>query len=424
MKRTTHKNYQMETKKKILKICIVIILLCILILGVFALPQRSKITMQTAKAAESTDTTSQQSEADEGTNEELNSAILEELEKLDLEALQNYVDSLDGFSNKSVVERLLDFINDGGVNYQDFWKQLSVVFFKKVSEILPCFACIAAISLLSGLISMLKSGANANTASEMIFLVTYAAALIPLIGVLTECFTKTTESVLEMKKQMQITYPLILTLMSASGGSLTAAVCRPAVVFFSSTIVSALSDIVFPLTVTITVFSMASNLTKELKINRFTAFFKSINKWIIGVCVSVFGLFFTLQGITAATYDGVVRRAAKYAIGNGVPIVGGFLSGGFDLAVAGSVLIKNSLGSMGIFLMFAVLFEPLILLIATNILLRLTAAVTQPFGDGRISDFLGETADNLHYCTAGLLFTAFLYFLTILLMVYSSEALF
>ena len=66
----------------------------------------------------------------------------------------------------------------------------------------------------------------------------------------------------------------------------------------------------------------------------------------------------------------------------------------------------------------------LVSLIATNILLRLTAAVTQPFGDGRISDFLGETADNLHYCTAGLLFTAFLYFLTILLMVYSSEALF
>ena len=41
-----------------------------------------------------------------------------------------------------------------------------------------------------------------------------------------------------------------------------------------------------------------------------------------------------------------------------------------------------------------------------------------------ISDFLGETAENLHYCTAALLFTAFLYFLCILLLVMSSEALF
>ena len=74
--------------------------------------------------------------------------------------------------------------------------------------------------------------------------------------------------------------------------------------------------------------------------------------------------------------------------------------------------------------MFTVIFEPLILLISVNLLLRLTAALTQSFGEGRISDFLGETADNLHYCTAGLLFTAFLYFLSIMLMVCASEVLF
>ena len=94
------------------------------------------------------------------------------------------------------------------------------------------------------------------------------------------------------------------------------------------------------------------------------------------------------------------------------------------MAVAGSVLIKNSLGTMGIFLMITILFEPIVLLIAINLLLRLTAAITQPFGDSRLSDFLAETADNLHYCTAGLLMTAFMYFLSIMLMVYATEALF
>ena len=143
----------------------------------------------------------------------------------------------------------------------------------------------------------------------------------------------------------------------------------------------------------------------------------------MGLCIAVFGLFLTLQGITAAHYDGIARRAAKYAIGNGIPIVGGFLSGGFDLAVAGSVLIKNSLGSLGIFLMISVLFEPIIMLVAVNIMLRLTAAITQPFGESRISDFLEETAGNLQYCTASLLFTAFLYFLMIVIMICSSEAL-
>jgi hypothetical protein len=78
---------------------------------------------------------------------------------------------------------------------------------------------------------------------------------------------------------------------------------------------------------------------------------------------------------------------------------------------------------MSIFMMVSVLFEPVVLLIAVNLALRFTAAIMQPFGDSRISDFLGETADNLHYCTAGLLFTAFLYFLSIVIIVSSSEAL-
>ncbi len=366
-------------------------------------------------AAEDTDAFSQQ---------ELLDAIQEQLGQLDLKALEEYLFTLQSFSDKSVGERLLSYIQGSEIDYGSLGKALGEILFAKVTEILPAFACIAAVTLLSGLLSTLKSGSVGNTSSEMIFMITYAAALVPLLGVLKEVFTQSMESVAAMQKQMQLIFPLMLTLMAASGSGVTAAVCRPAVAFFSTSIVSVITSVVFPLTITIIVFSMASKLTRELQIGRFTSFFKSINKWVIGVCISVFGIFFTLQGITSASYDGVVRRAAKYAIGNGIPIVGGFLSGGFDLAVAGGILIKNSLGSMGIFLMISVLFEPIVLLIAVNLFLRLVAAITQPFGDSRISDFLSETAENLHYCTAGLLFTAFLYFLSIMIMIFSTEALF
>lgn len=354
----------------------------------------------------------------------LEESVQEQIEKLDLQALQEYLLTLDGYSKENVAERILSYVQGTEIDYESFGKRVLSVLLEKVTDVLPAFSCIAAVTLLSGLISVMKSSANLRTSTEMITLITYAAALIPLISVLTQCFQDALNAVNAMQTQMQIFYPLLLTLMAASGGTVSASVCRPAVAFFSDTIVSLIKSAVFPLSITIILFSMAGNLSSELKIGKFTAFFKSINKWLIGISVSVFGLFFSLQGITAATYDGVVKRAVKYAIGNGIPIVGGFLSGGFDLAVASSVLIKNSLGSMGIFLMISVLFDPLILLICVNLLLRLTAAITQPFGDGKIANFLEETAENLNYCTAGLLFTAFLYFLSIMLMICSTEALF
>ncbi len=356
--------------------------------------------------------------------EGLDETILEQIDKLDLKALEEYLQSLEGFCDQTVAERLLTYIQSGEFDFENFGKEFKEIFFQKIMQILPAFACITAVTLLSGLLSTLKSSSGGQTASEMIFLITYIAALIPLLGILTEVIQSSKESLSAMKEQMQLVYPLMLTMMAASGGGVSAAVCRPAVAFFSTSIVSVIEGVVLPLTVAIILFSMTGKLTGQLKIEKFTAFFKSINKWIIGICVSVFGIFFTLQGITAATYDGVVRRAAKYAVSNGVPIVGGFLSGGFDLAVAGGILIKNSLGSMSIFLMLYVLFEPLTLLISVNVLLRLCAAITQPFGDSRISNFLGETAENLHYCTAALLFTAFLYFLSIMIMIFSTEGLF
>lgn len=362
--------------------------------------------------------------AEEEGREKLNESLEELFKGLDLSELQAYVDSLDNYPKDNVVERLTAYIGGEKFDYSSFLSDILRILFEKVRQILPAFTCITAIALLSGIIATLRSGNLGGSSGDMIFTVSYIAALIPIIGVLTECFQSSTSSIFSMQKQMNIIFPIMITLMSASGGAISASVCRPAVAFFSTNIVNVLLKVVFPLTITIIAFSMAGHLTSELKINKFSAFFKSINKWIIGVCISVFGLFFTLQGITAATTDGILRRTAKYAIGNGVPIVGGFLSGGFDLAVAGSILIKNSLGSMSIFLMVSVLFEPIVLLVAVNLLLRLTSAITQPFGDSKISDFLGETAENLHYCTAILLFTAFLYFLCIMLLVMSSEALF
>lgn len=355
---------------------------------------------------------------------ELEDTLLEQWGELDTKDLEEYFHSLSAFSNENLFKRVLAYVKGATFDYEDFGKTMLSLLFAKVAELLPSFACIAAITVVSGLLSALKSQSLVNATSETISLVTYAAVLIPLFGVLTECFSQTRSGVAEMHKQMQLVYPLLLTLMAASGSTATAAICRPAVAFFSSTIVTLIQNVVLPLTLTVIVFTISSHLTKELKISKFTAFFKSMNQWIIGVSVSVFGLFFTLQSVTAAHSDGVMRRALKYAIGNGVPIVGGFLSGGFDLAVAGSALLKNALGGVSVLLLLSVLFEPLILLFVTGLFLRLTAAIAQPFGESRVADFLGETADNLRYCTAAICFTAFLYFLTILMMLFAAEAMF
>ena len=131
-----------------------------------------------------------------------------------------------------------------------------------------------------------------------------------------------------------------------------------------------------------------------------------------------------MQGITSATYDGLSFKAAKYAVSNSVPIIGGFLGSGLDLVVAGSVLIKNSVGSCGIILLAIVLAVPLVQLIAYNLFLKLSAAVAEPVGDTGISEFLSSLSGTVNYFIAGLLAVGFMYFVTVLLLICSSNTLF
>ena len=339
------------------------------------------------------------------------------LEKLDLSELEEYLKRLEGESSESIRDRLIRYVKGDSLEFTSIFTQIAEVFFQETIALIPDFACITAIALLCGILSSLQIGIMENTVTKTVYVIAFVSALIPVVGIISECYTSASDGLNNMQRQMEIVFPILLTLLATSGGVTTVAVCRPSLAFLSTSMIRIISDFVFPITIIMLAFSMLTKISDDFKFGKFTALLKSINKWLIGIGLSVFGLFFTIQGITTTTYDGIVKRVAKYAIGNGIPIVGGFLSGGFDLAVAGSVLIKNSLGYFGIALMISSIFKPIILLLSTTILLRLSSAMTSPFGESKISDFLSETADCLNYLSAGVLFSAFLYFLAIIVLI-------
>ncbi len=352
----------------------------------------------------------------------LDNSLEESLNELDLSELENYLNSFDWENTENIKDRLIRYVKGEALDYTGIFSQIIEVFFKEVVELLPAFSCITAIALLCGILSSLQVGVMDKTVTKTVYLIAFISALIPVIGIINECYLSARESLNNMQRQMEVTFPILLTLLAASGGISSVAICKPSLAFLSTTMIRIISDIVFPVTIIMLAFSMLNRISDDFRFGKFTGVLKSINKWLIGIGLSIFGLFFTVQGLTASTYDGIVKRAAKYAIGNGIPIVGGFLSGGFDLAIAGSILIKNSLGYLGIILMISCVFKPLILLLSTTLLLRFTSAMTSPFGESKISDFLSETADCLNYFSAGILFTAFLYFLSIIVIISATGA--
>lgn len=361
---------------------------------------------------------------EEAALEELQDKVDELLEALDTEELQAYLDSLTEFRGMDIKEMLSSVITgDFVLDYSSLWQSALALVFNEGRAMLPAFAVVLAAALLCGILNSAKNGFLQSTMSDIINFVTYIAVGAVVLAVLTGVLQTGFSAMESMQRQMEIVYPILLTLMAASGGSVSAGVFRPAVAFLSSAVCEMFTAIVLPASVVVIVLAFVGNLSPDVRTEKLGDLFKSINKWLIGLTLGLLTLFLTVQGIASSQYDGLSLRAIKYLVSGSVPIVGGFLSGGLDLVLAGSALIKNAVGSFAVFLLFGALLRPVLLFAAFQLFLRLCAAATEPVG-GKVSAFLSRLATDSGFFLAGLLCIAFLYFLTLVLLVCSTGVIF
>ena len=327
---------------------------------------------------------------EEAALEELQDKVDELLEALDTEELQAYLDSLTEFRGMDIKETLSSVITgDFALDYSSLWQSALALVFNEGRAMLPAFAVVLAAALLCGILNSAKNGFLQSTMSDIINFVTYIAVGAVVLAVLTGVLQTGFSAMESMQRQMEIVYPVLLTLMAASGGSVSAGVFRPAVAFLSSAVCEMFTAIVLPASVVVIVLAFVGNLSPDVRTEKLGDLFKSINKWLIGLTLGLLTLFLTVQGIASSQYDGLSLRAIKYLVSGSVPIVGGFLSGGLDLVLAGSALIKNAVGSFAVFLLFGALLRPVLLFAAFQLFLRLCAAATEPVG-GKVSAFLSS----------------------------------
>ena len=361
---------------------------------------------------------------EEAAIEALQEEVRELLDALDTEELEEYLNSLPQYQGGDLKDMLASIVTgDFSLDYSSLWQSVLSLVWEEGKVFLPAFAIILSVALLCGVLNSAKSGFMKSSMSDIIHFAAYLSVGASLLSVLLTVLRAGFSAIESMQRQMQIVYPILLTLMAASGGAVSAGIYRPAVAFLSSAICEMFTAVVLPTSVVVIVLTFIGNLSEEVRTTRLADFFKSINKWLIGLSLGLFGIFLTVQGITAAQYDGLSLRAAKYLVSGSVPIVGGFLSGGLDLVLAGSALIKNAVGSFAVFLLFGVILRPVLLFASCQLFLRLCAAAAEPVG-GKISAFLSRLASDCGFFVAGLCCVAFLYFLKLVLLICSTGVIF
>lgn len=169
--------------------------------------------------------------------------------------------------------------------------------------------------------------------------------------------------------------------------------------------------VLLPIFIFSIVFSIVSNLSNTVKLDKFSSFLNSSYKWLTGLVFTIFTAFISLQGISAGSVDGISIRTAKYAIRSYVPLLGSYLSDGMGIMLASSNLIKNAVGGAGLFLLLASILSPLLDLIIFILALKLIAGLLEPLGNKQIANFVSSLAKSMVLLVALIIALSFAYFI-------------
>ncbi len=248
-------------------------------------------------------------------------------------------------------------------------------------------------TLLIGTLSRLRASFAQGSAAKACQYAGLMLTLGFLAADLSEHVTLAKTAVAGMADTMQALFPVMVTLLSAVGGTASAAFFQPTVVAACGTMTALIQSATLPLAVAAAVLAALDSLCEGLRVTKLRALCTQAAHWTLGVSFTVFiGVTFA-QGLGAAAVDGVSIRTAKYALDNFIPIVGGMFADTVDTLVGCSLLIKNAVGLLGLLLLLGRMLAPMLQTVATMLLYRAASALTEPVGDSPLSRCIGAFSE-------------------------------
>lgn len=352
--------------------------------------------------------------AQESVEDQIEDSVDDQLGDLDLgeleDILNNSQNANDLFGGKSFLEKLASIINgDFADDSTSIWEAILNLIFDNLLSFLPIIATVIAVAILGGMIQNLKPNLNGKSIGSVIHFVTYGVVVILIFTIILKMITITTSTIGSIKAQMDAVFPILLTMLTAVGGTVSVSVYQPAMALLASVIINVFTIFLMPLFLISTVLSLVSNLSNNVKLDKFIGFLNSLFKWVIGLIFTVFIGFASIQGITAGSIDGLSIKTAKFAIKSYIPIVGSYISDGLYIVLASSSLIKNAVGACGLLLLAGTILAPILQLIIFMLALKLMAGIIEPLGDGKIASFVNTLAKNMTMLISMIVAVSFMY---------------
>jgi len=355
--------------------------------------------------------------------EEIQKIAEDQLDILDIDQWNKFNKNLDNYQGSLLAtinfkEMIINLVTG---KFELDWKKIygnfGKVFFAEIKLNLSFMAKIFAIAIFTGILSNFKTNFSDSTVGELAWIVCYILIVVLIIQSIIVVLNVGKNTIEQMTSFMQILFPALLALLIGMGGIASSGIMQPATVLLTGVTGIFLKNIMLPLIFLSTILVLISNINDNISLENLSKLTRNICSWVLGIVFTIFIGVLSVQGIIAASFDGVSIRTTKYAIETFVPVVGKMFSQTVDVIISSSLMLKNAVGVVGLMVSISICLYPILKILSLMAIYKLSSALLEPISDKRVVNCLNEIGSVLVILLVTLLGITILFFLTIALLI-------
>ena len=347
--------------------------------------------------------------AAEKTEERVAQGIESVIDGMDFAAVEDVTLDVPGWPERRTLEQTVQALAGGeGFSADDVLTAALGIFMREVGALIQMMLSVMLPVVLASLL-MHTLSPQSDSLSAMSRSACFVLVLTPVIVTTLGELSHTRQTIVTMTRHME----RLLPMLTALGGSASSAFLHPMVAAASGSMVFLAREVILRLVMCTCAVTAVNHLSDRAHLTRMAQLLRGAVCWLLGVSFTVFLGAMSLQGVTSASIDGVAIRAAKYAVDNFVPVVGGMFSDTMDTLVGCTLIVKNALGVAAVLVLVGALVGPLLRTLAVVFMLRLSAALLEPIADGDIVCAIGDFSRTVVLFFITMLCVGTMYFLLI-----------
>ena len=350
----------------------------------------------------------------EDTKDNIDLYIDNQVSKINIDEVEKYVKDDNVVKNVDLKTYIKELVR-GETNLLDLFdkNKIKTAALSEIKTSIKIATSILVLALLSSIIKSLENSFSSKgittVTNYIVFITVVTLTLVSFRDILSLCYT-TIENIMGL---VNVIIPIMISLLVLVGFPITSTALNPIFIGGIAAINIIFKKFIFVAISIAFAILVVNNLTNNIKLNRLSSFIKQINIVALGAVFTLYLGLVSIQVLYVTSFDKFTVKTAKFAVGNFIPVVGGFVSDSVDILLSSSQLIKNVFGGVGLVILVGICLIPIIKILSVILVYKVCSIAIEPVGEDNISSFLNEVANLMIIILATIIAVTIMFFVTI-----------